>query len=247
MILRPQIFDQFPHVIAAQSTRKGGVSKSPYDSMNLGSMTADDIFNIEENKRLFSNGIGFEKSQIVRSKQTHGTEILTAARGGNFEGYDALITDEVNLLLCVSTADCVPILVYDDKNKSVAAIHAGWKGTCANLVTKTIAKLKSEYNASAKQVFAYIGPSIGECSFEVDEDVAKSFEKEFVRYDEIKEKYFIDLKAHNKNQLLECGINEANIEVSPYDTYQRTDLFYSHRRENGLTGRMYTAIGLKYS
>jgi polyphenol oxidase len=245
LIIRPEIFDSFRNLRAAQSTRIGGVSKAPYESMNLGSNTADDKDDIEQNKRLFTKQLGFEPSEIVRSKQVHGNEILIADEPGYYEGYDAIVTDKKNLLLAISTADCTPILIYDEGTNAIAAIHAGWKGTKDNLVALTLFKMQEIFGSKAENLFAYIGPCIAECSFEVDADVAQYFDDPFSRFDSKKGKYFIDLKGHNKNQLLHFGIIDKNIEVSEYDTFERTDLFYSHRKEKGVTGRMWSVIGLK--
>jgi polyphenol oxidase len=243
-LLFPSVFLPYANVIGVQSTRIGGVSPLPYHSLNLGSNTADEIKNIEQNKILFTNAIGFPVNQVVRSKQVHGSEIFIASEAGYFEGYDAMITNTKGLLLAVSTADCTPVLLYDKSTQTIAAVHAGWKGTKENLVSKTILKLTEKYGTKCENVIAYIGPCIAECSFEVDADVAQYFEGIYCRFDSNKEKYFIDLKRHNKDQLLQLGVAENNIEVSKYDTYERTDLFFSHRKENGLTGRMWTAIGL---
>jgi polyphenol oxidase len=244
LILRPAIFNNRP-VVAAQSTRLGGVSQQPYESLNLGSMTNDHTDTIEKNKKIFATALGFNVDQIVKSKQVHGIEILIANTAGNYDGYDAIITNKQELLLAVSTADCTPIIIYDCSNKVIAAIHAGWKGTSSKLVDKTLKCMEVNCNTKPENCIAYIGPCIDECSFEVDGDVADNFADEYKRYDEIKNKYFVNLKEANKVQLINLGVKEEYIEVSPYDTYTRTDLFFSHRKENGVTGRMWTAIGLK--
>jgi polyphenol oxidase len=243
-IIFPSIFKPYTNLVAGQSTRLGGVSIKPYDSLNLGSNTSDNAAAIEKNKVLFTEQLGFTPQQVVRSKQIHGTEILNAENAGYFNGYDAIVTKTKGLLLAVSTADCTPILLYDPKSETIAAIHAGWKGTKDYLVSKTLIKMKEAYGSKYQDVIAYIGPCIAECSFEVDADVAQYFDGRCSRFDSTKGKYFVDLKKHNKNQLLHLGVMEENIEVSHYDTFERTDLFFSHRKENGITGRMWTAIGL---
>jgi polyphenol oxidase len=245
MIIKPKIFSSFTNITAAQSTRKGGFSQSPYDSMNLGSNTDDDKETLLKNKEFFCKELGFEYAKVAKSKQVHSDEILVCEAPGSYEGYDALITDKENIFICVSTADCVPILIYDINKKVIAAIHAGWKGTHLQLVSKTLIKMLDTYGTEINDCCAFIGPSIGECSFEVDADVAKYFDEPYSRFDSELGKYFIDLKAHNRNQILNLGVDEKNIEVSPYDTFSSTDLFYSHRKENGVTGRMWTGLMLK--
>jgi YfiH family protein len=245
LILEPKIFSKYFSIVAAQSTRLGGISKAPYNFMNLGSNTADDKEDIEKNKKIFTNAIGFQPSQVVRSKQIHGNDILIADESGYYEGYDAIMTNKKNLLLAISTADCCPILLYDRVNEAIAAVHAGWKGSYGKLVYKTLAKMIEIYGSKGEDIVAYIGPCIGECSFEVDADVAQYFDGPFVRFDSQIEKYLIDLKNYNKSQLLQHNVKEENVEISEFDTYERTDLFYSHRKEKGITGRMWSVIGLK--
>jgi polyphenol oxidase len=244
MFITPSIF-KIHNVTAAQSTRQDGFSIGPYASMNLGSNTDDNPSDLRKNKEKFVRGLGFELDQVAKSKQVHGTEILDVKLPGSYEGYDAFITKEVNILLAISTADCVPVLLYDTKNKVCGAIHAGWKGVKDQLPSKVVHRMKSIYQSDPQNIFAYIGACIDECSFEVDHDVAKFFSNEVTRYDEIKTKYFINLKQKVRQDLLEEGLLEKNIEISDYDTYTRTDLFYSHRKENGVTGRMWSVIGMK--
>ncbi len=243
-LIIPYIFEAYPQIKAVQSTRLGGLSFAPYDSMNLGSNTADSFNNVEQNKKIFTNLIGFTLEQVVRTKQIHGTSILVAEKAGYYEGYDAIVTNNKNLLLAISTADCTPILLYDSLNNAIAAIHAGWKGTKENLVSTTLMKMESLYGTKSSNIIAYIGPCIAECSFEVDADVAQYFDGLYSRFDSEKEKYFIDLKRHNKDQLTRLGVDEKNIEVSIFDTFERTDLFFSHRKEKGITGRMWSTIGM---
>jgi polyphenol oxidase len=243
-IIYPSIFTPYKDIIAAQSTRLGGMSKAPYNSLNLGSNTSDDTAAMEQNKILFTKALGFSPQQVVRTKQIHGKEILLAENAGYYNGYDAIITKTRGLLLAISTADCTPILLYDPISECIAAIHAGWKGTKDYLVTKTLIKMSEHFSTKPENIIAYIGPCIAECSFEVDADVAQYFDGLYSRFDSAKGKYFIDLKKHNKNQMLHLGVLENNIEVSQLDTYDRTDLFFSHRKENGVTGRMWTVIGL---
>lgn len=246
MIISPKIFQKYEKLFAAQSTRLGGFSKPPYESMNLGNNTHDDKETILKNKEIFLSQFGIGVSQIVKAKQSHSDNILIANKAGEYyEGYDALVTNKEELYLAVSTADCTPILMYDPDKKVSAAIHAGWKGTKDHIVYKTALKLREVYGSDAKDLLVYIGACIGECSFEVDADVAQYFDDPHCRYDSDKCKYFINLKGHNKAQLLHFGVPENNIEVSPYDTFVDSDLFYSHRRDKGVTGRMWSVIGMK--
>lgn len=211
--------------------------------MNLGSNTNDDINDIEKNKEIFAFGIGIDTNQIVRAKQTHSDNILIAHEAGCFENCDALITNKANIFLAVSTADCVPILIFDKSNNAIAAIHAGWKGTMMSLVKKTLQTMYDLYGTIGNNCYAYIGPCIHQCSFEVENDVSDNFNSQYINQDiNNPKKYFLDIRQHNFDQLLAFGIPYEHVEVSNYNTYEHTDLFYSHRKENGMTGRMWSGI-----
>lgn len=242
--LIPEIFKKFPNVKAAQSTRLGGVSPAPFDSLNLSFRVGDQVENVLENRRRFFGSLGFETNQIVAGRQVHDDKICLAIEAGEFDEYDAFITQIPGLVLAVSVADCVPILVYDKKNGAVAAIHAGWKGTTKRIVEKTLLKMTLEFGSRPEDCFAFIGACIDECSYEVDADVADFFPMDFQRFDPEKHKFFLDLKAANQAQLLGFGLPKTQIEVSPFSTFIHSDQFFSHRKSGGITGRMMAAISL---
>ena len=243
--IRPSIFDGYNQVVAGQSTRIGGVSESPFDTLNLGSSTADDLLKVAENKKLFCESLGFKVEQVVRSHQVHGDHILIASQSGNFESYDAMVTQEPNLLLAVSTADCVPILIYDPVNEVCAAIHAGWKGTVLMIVSKTVKLMEQHFGSISANMKAYIGACIDQCHFEVGPEVLEKFETKYIsNRDAVSGKGFVDLKAANKAQLLTAGLSNSNIETSPYCTFDDAHRFFSHRRDKGKTGRMWSVIGI---
>jgi YfiH family protein len=175
----------------------------------------------------------------------HGNNVFVANAPVITEGYDALITNKPNVFLAVSIADCTPVLIYDTKNKAVAGIHAGWKGTVAEIVKHALQKMQAEYGTVGADCKAYIGACISYIHFEVGEEVAQHFETAFKRFDEQKQKWFVDLKATNKQQLLDFGVPAENIEVSAYCTVKDEALFFSHRRDKGLSGRMMVVIGMK--
>jgi len=243
MILSPEIFKKYP-IVAAQSTRLGGVSESFYTSMNLGMSVNDAKENVIKNRELFFGALGIELQQLVISKQVHGNNVYVANAPVITEGYDALITNKPNVFLAISIADCTPVLIYDTKNKAVAGIHAGWKGTVAEIVKHTLQKMKQEYGTNGADCKAYIGACISYDSFEVGEEVAQHFDPAFKKFDEQKQKWFVDLKSVNKKQLLDFGVLPQNIEISPYCTVKDERLFFSHRRDKGLSGRMMVVIGL---
>lgn len=244
MLIRPSIFKEHD-IIAAQSTRLGGISVSPYDAMNLGFSSGDDVETVAENRELFFKQLNIDENTIATSKLVHGNKVLLATEPIRSDGYDAIITNTPNVFTVVSIADCTPVLIYDVKNKAVAAIHAGWRSAAAKIVTETLNEMNKHFGTDGEDCLAYIGACISEKSFEVGEEVAWQFGDSVKRFDTEKQKYFVDLKKENKNQLLKFGVLEKNIEVSEYCTVLNNDLFYSYRKEKGKTGRMLAVIGMK--
>ncbi len=242
---QPAIFQSFPQLIAAESTRHGGVSRPPYHSLNLGKSTGDQPEQVAENRRLFCAALGFEVGQLAWSKQVHGAEIRLVTAPGGAVGFDTLLSAERGVVLAVSVADCTPILVYDAKHGIVAAVHAGWRGTAGAIVLKTLLKMQEQFGSAGKDCFAYVGTCIDECSFEVGDEVAEAFDPAFKRWDTARQKFFVDLKKANAAQLLDFGVPAAQIEISAYSTVLHNTDYFSHRKEKGVTGRMMAVIGLR--
>ncbi|MCB0631708.1 MAG: peptidoglycan editing factor PgeF [Saprospiraceae bacterium] len=246
LLLRyPSIFSGFPEVAAYESTRHGGVSKAPYSSLNLGLHTDDDASAIQENRRRFFAACGFHPEQTAGSHQIHGSEVLKIDQAGYFSGFDALITNVPGILLTVTIADCTPILIYDPVRRAVAAIHAGWKGTAAGIAGKTLHAMQEHYGTVPKDCLVYIGTCIDYCDFEVDADVADHFATEHKNWNGQLGKYFVDLKAANRTLLLQVGIPEGQLASSTYSTIAHNKDYFSHRHEQGTTGRMLVAIGMR--
>jgi len=243
LFIYPKWKNNYEKIICAQSTRLGGVSDAPYDSLNMGLSSGDGKNNVIENRNLFFKNIGITAQQITLAKQTHSSNILVTNVSGNFENYDAIITTHPNVFAAVSIADCVPVLLYDAKNNFCAAIHAGWRGTVDNITYKTINQLIA-LGSEAKNIYAFIGACIGENAFETDSDVANQFAPHLVTINSSKSKFLINLKQANKEQLINAGVLAGNIEVSAYCTYTHNELFFSYRKEQGKTGRMLAIIGV---
>lgn len=241
----PSVFAPFDSLIAAESTRHGGVSPAPFASLNLGINTDDDPANVDENRRLFFERIGAGSFGFASSYQVHGTDVLTVTEAGRFDGYDALITNRPGLLLGVTVADCVPILIYDAEHQAVAAIHAGWRGTVGGIVTKTLTIMEQQFGTVGAQCYAYVGTCIDERTFEVGEEVAAQFAPAFVRVDPGSRKTCADLKAANVSLLTDFSIPIEQIGVSVLSTVLNNDDYFSHRAEGGQTGRMLTVIGIR--
>ncbi len=196
------------------------------------------------NRKEFFQSLGFDEMSVARGKQVHGDNIRFVETPGNYPDTDAFVTRNRNLILSVSVADCVPILIADKKSQTVAAVHAGWRGTVKKITAKTIGFMYSELKCDAENIFAFIGPSAGVCCYEVDGEVAKEFSSYEIKKSSGPEKFMIDLKAANFSQLINNGIPEANIGVSKYCTICNTN-FHSFRRDGESSGRMLAAIAIR--
>ena len=245
LFIRPSIFSSYPWLLAVGSTRLGGCSKPPFASLNLGLSTEDDPPAVAENRRRFFAALGVEEVHTASAHQVPGDAVLHVERPGRWEGYDALVTRQTGVYLCVTVADCTPILLWDPRQSVVAAVHAGWRGTQLRILSKTLEEMRHCYGSNPSDCVAYVGTCIDACDYEVGTDVADGFEPEFKRWDEGRQRFFLDLKKANKAQLLQAGVPEAHIEVSPYSTVKDNDRFFSHRKEAGQTGRMLHVIGIK--
>lgn len=241
---KPPIFHSFAQLIAAESTRHGGVSPAPFNSLNLGINTADEPANVDENRRRFFSAIGAGSFQFASAHQVHGTEVLPTSEPGRYHGYDALITNQPNLLIGVTVADCVPILIYDHQHQAVAAIHAGWRGTAGGIVTKTLLAMQARFATTPDNCYCYIGTCIDACNFEVGPEVAEQFAPAVKRADHDTGKSFVDLKAANARLLRDFGIPQGQIDISPFSTVLTNENYFSYRAEAGQTGRMLAVIGI---
>lgn len=237
-VIRPDIFSHIPQLVAGISTRHGGVSSQAYQSLNLGVHTDDDPAAISSNLGLFCADLGISSDALARSYQVHGSEIWTSVSPGYESGYDAIMTSVPGVFAGVGIADCCPILLADPVRFSVAAIHAGWKGTVASIVHKTASALIAD-GSNPADILAYIGPCISLAHFEVGDEVAEQFAYKEKRGS----RWHVDLKTTNAAQLKDLGISQ--IEISEYCTVSNNDVFFSHRKEQGITGRMLALIGFQ--
>ena len=242
---QPGIFKQFPEIVAAESTRHGGVSPIPYASLNLGINTEDKAEHIADNRRIYFDAIGWERAAFASSYQVHSANIMIATSAGQVHGYDAIITQQKDLLVGVTVADCCPILIYDAKNGVVAAIHAGWKGTVERIVLMTLQKMQSAFKTDALDCYAYVGTCISQSQYEVDDKVAHYFSSEHKIARQQQGKWLVDIRATNQDYLRSFGIPASQIEVSPFCTWINNNDYFSHRKEKGTTGRMLVVIGMK--
>ena len=211
--------------------------------MNLSFNVGDDPQNIIENRKRFFESVGIPDNSLAIPRQVHGDTVRRVTEPGRFESCDALLTNVKEIFLAVSTADCVPIFLVDPITKSLAAVHSGWRGSKLSILSKTVIALQNEFGTKVENLVAYIGPSAAVCCYEVGEEVAKEFDEKYLQKNQGR-KAHLDLKQFNKNLLLEAGVHEKNIEVSPHCTICNPELFHSYRRDKEKSGRMMGVIGL---
>ncbi len=242
LLVRPSIFDDVAHLAAGFTTRRGGVSDAPYASLNLGSHTGDTIDHVRENRRRLCEAIGMTLDQMVTAGQVHGGTVRIVRQAGHIPSCDGLVTATRGLLLCISAADCAAVLLADPEAGVVGACHAGWRGLVAGIVTQTINTM-TQLDAQPKRVRAFVSPCISADAFEVGDAVADQFDAKYVVRPAGGGKPHVDLKATIVGQLRTAGVPPAQIEVSPHCTMNESDLFFSHRADEGTTGRMMGCIG----
>lgn len=229
------------------TTKKGGVSGGMYESMNLRFNSDDKRENVLRNFEIICGKIGIETKNLILSNQVHEDNIVNVTRAdcGNgifyenkFKSADGLITDDPKAALVTFYADCVPVFLFDSKKNVIASVHSGWKGTVKRIAEKAAERFKTDYHSRAEDITAAIGPSIHVCHFEVGEDVARIFLKEFgnetVEY--IGGKPHVNLQLAVQKQLEEAGVKR--IDISDACTYCRSDLLFSHRKTNGKRGNL---------
>lgn len=236
------------------STRQGGASLPPQNTLNLSFRNHDKKEHVTLNRHVLANAVGISDQNIITANQVHGTEVAIVSQSGslpggeNATGSDALVTGTPGICLMILTADCVPVLLYDPEAGVVGAVHAGWKGTLGAIVQKTVQVLEQTFASKPRNMYAGIGPSIGPCCFEVGPEVLHQFEAVLgpkdLLYGNGESRGHIDLWTANARQLIQAGVPEAHIEQSSLCTCHHVDTFFSHRCEGGKTGRFGTGIFL---
>jgi YfiH family protein len=244
-------FKKSPSLLHAVTTKSNDL---PYD-FSLALHTGENATKIINNRNKLSkllhsnedlhyivaNQTHSDNIKIITRKETRGWDSISDA----VQDCDALITDVKGVILNILTADCVPILLFDKEKEVVAAVHAGWKGTKAQIASKTVHKMSEVYGCDPKDIIAGVAPSIGRCCYEVGKDVAEHFFNIPEGFTSKGEEYMLDLPFINKQQLINAGILEANIEMSDTCTACDVERFFSYRKEQGCTGRFMSMIGLK--
>lgn len=244
-------------VTAFSTTRHGGCSEGLHGAFNINEYCNDQPNHIQENRRALAAVLGIAEPNIIMPHQTHGTEIRHI--GKEFlqlpkevqkmvlEGVDAIMTDQRGVCIGVSTADCIPLLLFDEEHHATCAIHAGWRGTVARITSKAIVGMTLHFHSDPKKLKAVIGPGISLESFEVGQEVYDQFAEAAFPMDTIArfyQKWHIDLPLCNKIALLEAGIPEENIHMADICTMKHHEDFFSARALGVDSGRIFTSIML---
>ncbi len=244
-------------VTHAFSTRKGGISRGCYESLNLGYSTGDNCKDVQENFAIFSTSIDLNWKDFVCSRQSHGTGIRIAGEGDRGKGLrreadyrdvDGIVTNVPNLPLVTFHADCIPLYFVDTEKKVIGMAHAGWRGAHDGMASKMVRVMKSSFGCDPLNIQAAIGPGIGECCFHVREDVARFFQKKpqwmtrMVRISETQ--WRLSLESVHEGELRQEGIPLAQVAKSGVCTCCDHDRFYSHRRSGANRGTMAAVIQL---
>lgn len=240
--VRYNIFQEFSN-IEAFTTTKTSFQK---DRVRF---TGDEESIYSGNRKELARLLNLEVEQLVFPRQTHSAAVcdLDSVPDSEISDTDALVTNKPGICLCVQTADCVPVLLFDPGKKVIAAIHAGWRGTVAKIVANTVHVMKEKYACDPKMILVAIGPSIGPQVYEVGDEVVEAVRRsipdaEATMQKHSSGKFHVDLWAANRNVLLECGIPIENIEVLAECSFQGSEKYFSARRDGIETGRMVSGI-----
>lgn len=257
----PNWANQFS-LVMGDTYRHGGVSKTPYESLNLATHIGDSLQDVLENRSIVANHLGVTSDRITCGNQVHGlkavriTEELIGAGALSpdtaIPDCDAVYTDIPNVPLFLFTADCVPVGIYDPVHHVVATVHAGWRGAIGHLPVITIEEMQRDFGTRFEDCYVYLGPSIGPKSFEVNQELADTFTDEWkkitdttgdelvryiVREGALQATPHVDLWHFIEEDLLQRGVPKAQICISGTDSMTDENCF-SYRREHGKTGRM---------
>ncbi len=236
-----------PH---AFTTREGGASAHPFDTLNLGRAVGDDPQAVRANRARVLETLGRSLADQVEASQVHGDRVAVvgrADRGGNVPDVDGLITRDPAVVLAMHCADCVPLLLVDPVRGAVAAVHTGWRGTAAGAAPAAVGAMVGTFGSRPADLLAAIGPAIGPCCYEVDALVVERFApwpwRDRVVSPAPSGRWMLDLWEANRRQLVDAGVPPGSVAVAGLCTAHHPALFFSHRRD-GATGRMAAHIAV---
>ena len=250
-------FDSTGLVTTCFTTRLGGVSAPPLDSMNLGFGRGDERNNVILNYEAAGRGAGFPARRVVAFTQVHKNDVCIATCADAGEAFrhdkrefDAVITAEAGLPIATYHADCVPVFLLDTRLKVCGVAHAGWRGTALKCPSRAVSVMQEAFGSRPRDILAAIGPAIGKCCFETDKDVPDAVfsafgESAFPYISQHGARYHVDLPGLNARALLESGIPDENITMSDECTCCQSELYWSHRKTGGVRGAMMALIMLR--
>ena len=259
-INNPQLtfYDIAECVTAFSSTRHGGVSEGCYEAFNVNGYCGDDPEHVAQNRQSLCKFLHIRTDRLVMPHQVHGTGVTQISktffllsddiRQQALEGIDALITNVKEVCIGVSTADCIPIIIYDPEHHAAAVVHSGWRGTLANIAEAAVAAMVRSYHTRPEYLRAVIGPGISCRNFEVGDEVYDAFAAAKYPMEQIAErmqKWHIDLPECCRLQLMAVGIPSADISLTGICTYEQTDDYFSARKLGTDSGRILTGIVLR--
>lgn len=254
------IFSATGLVEHAFTSRCGGISRGPYESLNMAFHVGDDPANVLENRRRMSGVMGAGVEDMVAGHQVHGTRVYRVAGADRGKGArdlesaipetDGLITATEGVLLSSFYADCVPVMILDPVRRVIGLAHAGWKGTAGHIAGKTVMEMVTHFHTRPENCLAVIAPSIGPCCYEIDGPVLERVQQGFKQWSTLVRqsapgRWRLDLWRANRAVLCEAGLLNENIVVAGLCTACRPELFFSYRGQSGVCGRMASLIMLK--
>lgn len=236
-------------LVHAISTRHGGVSPAPFNTLNLSHTTGDDAANVETNLARLHNALGLDATANISAKQAQADQVAivgASQRGTRIANVDALLTNEPGLPLMLRFADCVPILLYDPVHRAIGVAHAGWRGTVMKIATRAARAMFDTFSTRPRDLIACIAPSIGPCCYRIGDDVIARVRDAFDNADELLIAHngdiHLDLWQANAAQLRALGVEQ--IEIAQICTADHTDDLYSWRAEKANTGRFGAIISI---
>ncbi len=224
------------NVLCGFTTRCGGVSPPPFNSLNLGTDTPDNPLNVHKNLSIVYGYLGVDENNTAIMKQVHRNNVVIVSKGGVYPSTDGLLTSSCGILLAVRVADCIPLLLYDPVHEVAGAVHCGWRSIAAGIAREALSRMNADMETRPEDVIAVMGPSAGSCCYEIGEDITEYFQPaSIIRRDG---KLYGDLRAELSYHLLGAGLNGNNIEIVSDCTICNENLYFSHRRNGLYSGRM---------
>jgi YfiH family protein len=236
------MFEPHKNIIAFSTTKQTFLHPAPR-------FTGDSPDVFTENRKKLANVLGINANQLVFPRQTHTNCVVEIYETpeNEIKETDALLTNQPGICLCVQTADCVPILLFDPVEKVIAAVHAGWRGTVKRITEVAVQKMITKFGTSVGNILAVIGPSISPDVYEVGNEVVEEALKNIPQAEETLHKnkfgkFHFNLWEANRQILMNCGVNSKNIEIAGECSFTKTEKYFSARRDGADTGRMVSGI-----